>query len=246
MGSTIVATPLTNNAPVSAGGSVILTGGTAAGGGIGYSAQSPAPPAGGPIRGTAGNAIQPNGGPTDTAIRPLGDVTPPAGSTISEGAKGLILANGLTTKSGGDTSLTGPNHVSTYNGKSTNAGIALNNTGALTVTGLQAATASSITNNGVMTINGVLNISAGSLNLTTLGAGNWLNQVGGSIQIQSGTLTTSSTGATSLAGPNQVPGFNGTTTGGDLTFNSSQLLDITGLNVLRNSTVTTRTNIRFV
>jgi hypothetical protein len=240
LGAGANATPVDSNVTVNAGGNVVLNGGTGTGAGaaIGYSSLSV--PGGGTIGVTAANGIQLNGNSTTAEIRTTGNVTLNA-QTISQSASGAVLANGLTTTSNGSTDLSGQNQVSSYNGKSTNAGITLNNTGSLTVTGLQAATSSSITNNGAMIINGALNTGAGALNLTTLGAGSVLNQLGGSIQ--AGSLITSSTGATSLGGPNQVSSFNGTTTGGDLTFNNGQSLEVTGLNVAGNVTVTTPTNL---
>ena len=156
IGSTGAGSPQPNTIGIDVGGSVILNSGSGENGHARIGSSLNNGLAAGNITITADGAIELNGTGASTSIRTLGNVTLGAAS-ISEQGNGFILANALTTTTGGATNLSGPNQVSSYSGTS-GGNLTLNNQSNLTVTG-------SVTSAGVMDMN-----VAGHLTLSGSGA----------------------------------------------------------------------------
>jgi filamentous hemagglutinin family protein len=237
LGSSAVSTQ-PNTISITAGGSVILNEGSGAGARIGGADGNVG---GGTIAISAGNNIELKGVTDDTAIRSTGDVTLSAGGSISEGARGFVLANRLTTSSGGDTKLTGPNQVANFSA-SAGTDITLNNAGALTVTDLEAGGNATLSNSGNVTIDGpwtaggTSNISAHSdlvLN-AVLTSSNVALEADGSIfgfgagAIVADTLSTTAGTRTLITGENRVANYQGAS-GEDLFFFNRGDLNVSSL-----------------
>jgi filamentous hemagglutinin family protein len=234
------ATPLDNNIIVNASRDVILNASATNGVRIGTNSDF-ATPAGGNISVVAGRDIQLNGDVHAAAIRTTGNVSLSAGGAVGETSRGFVLANGLTTVSGGATLLGGPNQISAFNATS-GGDVLLNNSGVLNVTGMSAAGDATLNNIGDVTVSGPWNVTGTStinvgsdlsINAAMTSASVMLNATTGNITedpltgaIIANTLTTSSAGTTSLTGANQVGAFSGSSFG-DLAFtNTSPLLSM--------------------
>jgi hypothetical protein len=218
IGSSGLGTAFANQVSIAATGDVILNSGT---GGARIGSAAATGTAGGNIS-VSGRSIQLNG--AGAAIRTLDNVVLHAdqpGGTISESGNGFILANSLTTTSGGNTSLAGPNQIANF-AASSGGDVTLHNNVALNVGNLTAVGDATVSNVGAVTLTGAWNSNAATIAADSIATG-----LGGSVQASS--LVTDSTGATSLTGPNQVVVYNGTS-GSDLAFNNAAPLNVTAVN----------------
>jgi len=81
-----------------------------------------------------------------------------------------------------------------------------------------------------------------TLGNVTLSAGAVITE-GNFGRIEANTLNTTSGGATSLVGPNQVAVFNATSTGGDVSLNNTGVLDVTGMSAFGDATISNIGNV---
>ena len=161
-----------NDITVVATGDVILDG-AVGGGGVRIGSSALTPVQEGNISVTGRNIVFTGARPS--AIRTLGDVELHADQfdgTISQGANGFILADGLTTTAYGSTTLAGANQVSRYSGGSWFGEMTLNNSGPLEVSSLSASNAT-LTNAGPVHISGPWS-TFGNTAIATTGTGSSL------------------------------------------------------------------------
>jgi hypothetical protein len=146
---------------------------------------------------------------TDVVLQADGSIT-----EFGTNGVGAVVANTLTTVSGGSTFFSGQNRVANYSGTS-GADLFFFNQGDLNVTGLNASMAS-LSNNGAVTISGPW-ITAGQTNVTVFGGpGATLSETAGGFIQAAGFNSISADGSVSLNGPNRISGnLNGSSTQGD-------------------------------
>lgn len=116
---------------------------------------------------------------------------------------GAIVADTLSTESGGGTFLGGENRVANYSGTS-GGELSFFNRGDLNVSALSANTAN-LSNNGAVTISGPW-ITASQTNITAFGPGATLSEAPGGYIQATGSSSLSADGGVSLNGPNRISG----------------------------------------
>src|SRR5207237_2649381 len=175
-------------------------------------------PTPGEISIAAGRNIELNGNAQPTAVRTIGNVSLSAGGAIGEAVNGFIVAGSLNTTTGGHSNLGGANRLAAFNATS-GGDVLLNNTGVLNVTGLSARGDAALNNVGNVTVGGAWNatgtstIAVGSdigINSSMTSAQVVVQANQGNITegplgaIIADSLTTTSSGSTSLMGANHV------------------------------------------
>ena len=192
------------------GGSLLLTGGNAPGGGVGLGSSAVSnnitvvaagdvilnsgvngarigSSSDGTVGGNisiSGRSIQLNGGASTAAIRTLDSVTLRAeqsGGTISQTGNGLVVANSLITSSDGSTSLTGPNEIARFNGTS-GGPLTLVDSGTLQVTGITTTNDTITLTTDSLTNSGVISNGGGTNTANVILNADAFNLAGGVIE----------------------------------------------------------------